>query len=291
MSTDLVKLMEDYTNGAVTRRDFLRRAIFLTGSIAAANSVFGSLLGDEASAAMVSPNDPALLTHEIEYAGKAGAVSGYLARPAAQGKFPGIIVIHENRGLNDHIRDVARRLAKEGYVALAPDYLSRHGGTKKVNPKGGGIRNIRELITADTGTEDTASGIAYLRSLPDVRSGGMGVVGFCGGGGMCFLTATRLPQLRAAVVYYGSSPQPLDVVKNLRAPVLAHYGEEDPRINKGIPATEKAMREYGKSYTYKIYTGAKHAFNNNTWKDRYNPSAAKEAWGKTLEFFAKNLKG
>ena len=292
MSTELEKLMEDYAGGLLTRREFFRRSVMLTGSLAAAHTVFGTLLNHEANAAMVSPNDPDLLTHEIEYSGKSGAVMGYLARPAAKGTFPGLILIHQNSGLDGHVRDVARRLAKDGYVVLAPDYLSHKGGTAKINPKGGGIKNFRDVAPAeDQLIADTRAGYAYLKSLADVRANRLGVVGFCWGGGMAFATATQVPEVRASVIYYGDSPQPIDAVKNLRGPLLAHYAEDDNRINKDIPATEKAMKQYNKSYAYKIFPGTKHAFNDDTRADRYIEAAAKEAWGKTLEFFAKNLKG
>ena len=289
MSEDLKKLFGDYTEGKVTRRDFIRKSVLLTGSLAVANTLLESLTPPETPAAMVDPRDSTILWHNVDYQGKAGPISGYLARPAGPGRFPGVVVIHENRGLDAHIEDVTRRLAKEGFVALAPDYVSRAGGTKKVNPKGGGIGNIREIATESSVVEDTASSLAYLRTLTDVRGGGMGVVGFCWGGGMSLITATQLPEIRAAVVYYGESPKSLDTLKNLKGPVLAHYAENDGPRNRGIPATEKAMRQFNKSYTYKIYPGSQHAFNNDTRADRYHPAAAKEAWVKTLEFLRKNL--
>jgi carboxymethylenebutenolidase len=211
--------------------------------------------------------------------------------PSAAGKYPAIIAIHETSGLTDHNRDVVRRFAKEGYVALVPDLLSRHGGTAKANPTGTGLSNFRELAPNDAVTEDVEAGLNYLKSLPEVRADRLGLTGFCWGGGRAFDAATRIRGLRALVVYYGESPEPLDLVKNIEAPVLAHYGEEDPRITKGVPATEEAMKKHNKSYTYKIYPKAKHAFNNDTTADRYNPEAAKEAWARTLEFFNKQLKG
>jgi carboxymethylenebutenolidase len=206
------------------------------------------------------------------------------------GQYPGVIVIHENRGVVDYTRDVARRFAKEGYVALAPDFLSRQGGTMKVNPKGEGLSNIRDLVPAQVVAEDAEAGIRYLRVLPDVRRDRIGIVGFCWGGGMAFVTATKLADLRAVVVYYGASPNPLELVKDIRAPVLANYGEKDANINKGIPDTEAAMKKYNKVYEYKIYPGAQHAFDNDTWPERYNAQASKEAWQRTMEFFKKQLK-
>jgi carboxymethylenebutenolidase len=290
MAEKLKELLREYEEGKISRRDFMRQAVIVTGSVAAANSLIGSLLPGDSQAAQVEPNDPAILTHNVTYEGKAGPVSGYLVRPMKAGQYPGLIVIHENRGLDDHVRDVARRFAKEGYVALAPDFLSRQGGTMKANPKGGGLPNIRELAPSQGVVEDAEAGIRYLRVLPDVRRDRMGVVGFCWGGGMAFITATQIPQLKAVVVYYGASPSPLELVKDIQAPVLANYGEKDPNINKGIPDTEAAMKKYNKVYDYKIYPGAQHAFNNDTNPERYNAQAAKEAWERTMEFFKKNLK-
>jgi carboxymethylenebutenolidase len=186
---------------------------------------------------------------------------------------------------------VVRRFAKEGYVALVPDLLSRHGGTAKANPKGEGLNNIRELVQVETAAEDIDAGFAYLKGLPEVRGDRLGLTGFCWGGEMAFGSATRVRGLKALVVYYGRSPQPIDLVQNIEAPVLAHHGEEDAGITKGVPATEEAMKKYNKSYTYRIYPKAKHAFNNDTTPDNYNPEAAKEAWDRTLEFFNKHLKG
>jgi carboxymethylenebutenolidase len=290
MAEELRELVREYEEGKISRRDFMRQAVIATGSLAAANSLITGLLPRDAYAAQVAPNDPDVLTHNVSYEGKAGPVFGYLARPMKAGQYPGLIVIHENRGLDDHVRDVARRFAKEGYVALAPDFLSRQGGTMKANPKGSGLPNIRELAPWQGVAEDAEAGIRYLRVLPDVRRDRMGVVGFCWGGGMAFVTATQARDLRATVVYYGPSPTPLDLVKDIQGPVMAHYGEKDPNINKGIPDTQAAMKKYNKVYDYKIYPGAQHAFNNDTNPERYDAKAAKEAWDRTMEFFKKQLK-
>jgi carboxymethylenebutenolidase len=290
MAEKLKELIREYEAGKISRRDFMRQAMLVTGSLAAANSLIESLMPSSSYAAQVAPDDPAILTHNVKYEGKAGPVSGYLARPIKAGQYPGLIVIHENRGLDDHVRDVARRFAKEGYVALAPDFLSRQGGTMKANPKGAGLPNIRELAPGQGVAEDAEAGFRYLRVLPDVRRDRIGVVGFCWGGGMAFITATQVRDLKAAVVYYGASPTPLDLVKDIQAPVMAHYGEKDPNINKGIPDTEAAMKKYNKVYDYRIYPGAQHAFNNDTNPERYDAKAAKEAWERTMGFFKKNLK-
>lgn len=291
MAEKIKELIRDYRDGKITRREFMRKAVTITGSLAAANSLIHTLMYSSSGAAQVDPHDAALVWHNVEFNGKAGPGFAYLARPAAAGKYPGIIVIHANQGLNDHIRDVARRLAKQEYVALAVDYLSRHGGTVKANPKGQGLSNIRELAPWQAVAEDTDAGFAYLRTLPDVRGERLGLMGFCWGGEMTFAAATQVRGLKAVVVFYGRSPSPLDLVKNISAPVLAHYGEKDPGVNKDIPGTEEAMKRYKKQYSYKIYPGAQHGFYADTNPERHHPEAAKEAWGKTLDLFKKNLQG
>ena len=290
MAEEIKRLLEELRNGKLSRREFMSRAIMITGSLAAANTILEALAPAEAAAAQVAETDPAILTHNVTYDGKAGKVAAYLARPVKAGKYPGVIVIHEAAGLSDHIRDVARRLAKEGYVALAPDYLSRLGGTRLVTPKGQGISKIREMVPWPVIAEDTVSGFNYLKVLPDVRADKQGLIGFCWGGEMTFAAATQIPTLDAAVVFYGRSPNPLDLVKNIRAPVMAHYGEKDPGVNKGINDTVAAMKKYNKVYDHRIYSGAQHAFNNDSNPKRYDAAAAKEAWGRTLDFLKKHLK-
>jgi carboxymethylenebutenolidase len=281
-------LLGEYRNGKISRRDFMRQAVAFTGSLAVAERLLSQLAESDVYAGEVDVNDPAISANQIEYPGKAGAIFAYLAQPSATGKFPTIIVIHANQGLNDYTRDVARRLAKQGYAALAVDYLSRGGGTEKVNPKGEGLSTIRELAPWQTVAEDSDAGFAYLRKLPQVRGDRAGLIGFCWGGEMTFSTATEVRGLSAVVVFYGRSPRPLDRVEKIQAPVLAHYGEKDPGVNQDIPSTEEAMKKYHRSYTYKIYPGAPHGFHTET-SDRYHPEAAKEAWSRTLEFFKKNL--
>jgi Dienelactone hydrolase family len=167
----LKELFREYEEGKISRWEFMRQAVIMTGSLAAANSLIGSLLPTDSYAAQVAPNDPDVLTHNVKYEGKAGPVAGYLARPMKAGQYPGLLVIHENRRLEDHARDVARRFAKEGYVALASDFLSRQGGTMKANPQGAGLLNIRELAPWQGVAEDAEAGIRYLRVL---RKGSLG---------------------------------------------------------------------------------------------------------------------
>jgi carboxymethylenebutenolidase len=291
MAEEIRELIRQYQGGKITRREFMRRAVALTGSLAATYSLIDPLTRSLACAEEVDPNDPALLCHDVEYSGRATPVFGYLARPAALGKFPAIIVIHANQGLNDYTQDVARRLAKQGYVSLAVDFLSRHGGTKEVNPKGEALGNIRDLAPWYGVAEDADSGFAFLRTFPDVRADRLGLVGFCWGGEMAFSSATQVRGLKAVVVFYGRSPKPLDLVKDIQAPVLAHYGEKDPTVNPDIPSTEAAMKKYNKSYMYKTYPGAQHGFHTETNPERYHAEAAMEAWTKTLDFFKKHLQG
>jgi carboxymethylenebutenolidase len=289
MTEEVKRLFQDFSDGKISRREFMRRAILVTGSLAAANNMIAALMPAEAAGAQIAENDPDILTHNINYGGRAGQVAAYLARPVKAGKYPCVIAIHENAGLSEHIRDVARRLAKQGFVVLAPDYLSRLGGTRLVTPKGTGIAEIRELVPWQTITEDTESGLAYLKVLPDVRADKQALIGFCWGGEMTFAAATQIKTLDAVVVYYGRSPNPLDLVKNIQAPVLAHYGEKDAGVNKGIDETAAAMKKYNKIYDYKIYSGAQHAFNNDANPSRYHAQAANEAWARTLDFLKKHL--
>lgn len=291
MPEEIKKLVDEYRDGLISRRDFIQRAVLVTGSLAAAATLFDSLgLAPPAYAAQVDPKDPGLTTKSVQFPGPAGTIYGYLAEPKAAGKYPAVIVIHENRGVNDHVKDVARRLAKEGFVALAPDYLSRGGGTDKVNPGGEGLSNIREVAPEKATAEDSGAALAYLKTLPEVNGDRIGLTGFCWGGQQAFNAATQVRGLKALVVYYGRTPNPPELLEKIEAPVMAHYGGEDKGITGGVPATEAAMKKYNKPFTYKIYPGAPHAFNNDA-SDRYHPEAAKEAWAKTVEFFKKNLQG
>jgi carboxymethylenebutenolidase len=167
--------------------------------------------------------------------------------------------------------------------------FSRHGGTAKVNPKGTGVGNYLELAPDSAVAEYVNAGFSYLKSLPEVRGDRLGITGFCWGGGHAYLNATRVRGLRAAVIFYGDTPKPLELLERIEAPVLAHYAERDKRITSAVPETEAAMKKYNKSYEYKIYPGAEHAFFHDQRPDRYHPEAAKEAWGRTLEFFKKHL--
>jgi carboxymethylenebutenolidase len=291
MADSLNELIKGYGDGVISRREFIHKGAVITGSLATATAMVDSLGPTSSYAAQVDPNDPGLASSEVKYPSTDGtAITAYVTRPKKDGKYPGIVVIHENLGLNDHIRDVARRLTKEGYVALAPDLLSRQGGTASFPSSDTAIEGIRKL-DEETITKDLTGAINYLKGQSFVRGDKLGVVGFCWGGGNVLLIATRNPDLDAAVVYYGRSPKNLDDVKNISAAVLGHYGEKDAGITSQVPKLEESMKKHGKSFEYKVYPGAPHAFNNDTNPQRYHAEAAKEAWGRTLAFFKKHLQG
>jgi carboxymethylenebutenolidase len=198
------------------------------------------------------------------------------------------VVIHPWGGIDDHTKDVGRRLAKAGYVALVPDLLSRSGGTSSFKTTEAAIAAGKQLGD-DTISQDLAASVKYLKTQNFVRADKIGVIGFCWGGGKALMFTTRSKDLAASVIYYGENPRNLEDVKNITAPVLGHYGEADVRITSGVPKLEEAMKKYGKSFEYKIYAGAPHAFNDDTSPRSYREEAAKEAWTRTLDFFKKHL--
>ena len=289
MPKEVDGLIQEYRCGRITRREFIQKAVVFTGSLAAATSLLDSLLSPSAYAAQVDPNDPALTSSDAKFAADdSAAISGYLTQPKGDDRRPAVVVVHEWRGINDHIRDVARRLAKAGYVALAPDLLSRRGGTASF-PSPEAANETLLKIDNETLLGDLTGGVNFLKAQNFVRPNKIGVVGFCWGGGKSLLLTTRSKDLAAAVIYYGDNPRNLDDVKNITAPVLGHYGEADQRITSGVPKLEEAMKKYGKSFEYKVYAGAPHAFNTDTNPRSYREEAAKEAWSRTLEFFKKHL--
>ena len=236
----------------------------------------------------VPADDPAIEAGAVTLPGDGLSVIAYQAKPKGDGPFPAILVAHENRGLTDYIKDVTRRLAKAGYVALAVDLLSAQGGTDKVTDPAQ-IPAALSGASPDQLTGHYLSGIQYLQGLPYVQPDRLGMMGFCFGGGMTWLVATKAPGLKAAVPYYGPNP-PLEGVPNIKAAVLAIYGENDQRINAGIPAIEDAMKTNNKVFEKVIYPGAAHAFHNDTGRN-YNPQAAEDAWQRTLDWFARYVKG
>jgi carboxymethylenebutenolidase len=284
MDQRIINLYDSFTHGGMNRRDFLDRLATLAGSASAAVALLPLLQNNYAQAAIIAPDDPRLATERVAYDSPKGKINGYLVRPTAKGKRPAIIVIQENRGLNPHIEDVARRLAIEGFLAFAPDLLSVSGGTPPDEDQ------ARELHAKTDPKDITAAAIA---AVPFVlthaeSNGNVGVVGFCFGGGVANRMAAERPELKAVVVYYGLQV-PADQVPAIRAPLLLHYAELDQRVNAGIAAYESALKANGKRYTIHMYPGVNHAFNNDTGGARYNKEAADLAWERTLAFFKEHL--
>lgn len=283
MDQRIIKLYDSFTHGGMSRREFLDRLTTLTGSAAAA-AALPFLQNDYAWAAIVAENDPRLATERVTYDSSKGKINGYLVRPTSKGRRPAIIVIQENRGLNPHIEDVARRLAVEGYLVFAPDLLSVSGGTPDDEDK------ARELHARTNPEDITAAAVAavpFILAHPE-SDGNVGVVGFCFGGGVANRMAAARPELKAVAVYYGLQI-PAEQVAAIRAPLLLHYAELDERVNAGIPAFEAALKANGKRYTIYMYPGVNHAFNNDTGAARYNKEAADLAWERTVAFFKEHL--
>jgi carboxymethylenebutenolidase len=281
----VIALYDDFTHSHLDRRLFLERLTALVGSSALASAMMTLLRSNYARAAEVAADDPRLSTSRITYPGASGPVKAYLARPKGDERFPGVIVIHQNRGLNPHIEDVARRVALAGYVALAPDFMSPLGGTPADEDKA-----MQEFakVEPDEATADAVKAVAYLKSRSDV-TGRIGAVGFCWGGGIINRLATKAPDLTAGVAYYGLAP-PLDQVPDIKAALMLHYAGLDTRIGATRPGYEEALKKAGVSYVAFTYPDANHAFNDDTNVARYNAAAAKLAWQRTLDFFAKELK-
>jgi carboxymethylenebutenolidase len=283
----MIRLYDDYTHVHLDRRRFMDALAALTGGAAAAASVAPLIAANPAAAQMVEENDARLTVETVTYPGASGQMLGYLAYPfeVMAGALPAVIVIHENRGLNDHTRDVARRFAVEGFTALAPDFLSPEGGTPADEDM------ARELI-GGLGEEDLVGNLLasaeYLRARDEAREAAVGAVGFCWGGTQVGRLAVADPELRAAVVFYGGQP-PVEAVPEIRARLLLHYAGLDERINAGIPDFQAALDAAGTDYELHMYDGANHAFFNDTSEARYDPEAAALAWERTLAFLRASL--
>src|SRR5512142_808689 len=284
---DVLRLFDEYVHGGIDRRGFLEKA-----SKYAVGTVTAAMLLDElnpkfAEAQQVAPDDKRITGEYVSYPSAKGndKTKAYLVRPAqAKGKLPGVLVVHENRGLNPHIEDIARRVALADFIALAPDALAPLGGYPGTEDA---ARELFPKLDQAKTREDFVAAAQYLRSHP-ACTGKIGVVGFCWGGGMANTLAVRLPDLGAAVPFYGNQP-PADEVGKIKAPLLIHYAETDPRINAGWPAFESALKAAHVKYTAYIYPGTQHGFNNDT-TPRYDEAAAKLAWKRTLAFFNKHLR-
>jgi carboxymethylenebutenolidase len=280
----IINLYDRFTHGGISRRDFLDRLGELAGSTAAAAALLPLLQNNYAQAAIVDANDPRLAAERVSYESPKGKIGGYLVRPTARGKRPVVLVIHENRGLNPHLEDVARRLAVEGYLAYAVDLLSLVGGTPPDEDK---ARELHPKMNQDDAVVALVSAVSFLKAHPE-STGKVGAVGFCFGGLMINRLATASPELDAGVAYYGRQI-PAAQVPAIRAPLMLHYAENDEAVNSGIAAYEAALQANGKKYVKHIYPGTQHAFNNDTGAARYNKAAADLAWSRTLAFFAENL--
>jgi carboxymethylenebutenolidase len=280
----IINLYDRFTHGGMNRREFLDRLSELAGSAAAATALLPLLQNDYAQAAIVANEDPRLITERVAYDSPKGKINGYLVRAKAKGKRPVVLVIHENRGLNPHIEDVARRLAVEGYLAFAPDLLSVAGGTPASEDA---ARELHVKANKDDMLAAALAAVPFLQTHAE-STGKVGAVGFCYGGGVVNRLAAGSPDLSAAVPYYGVQV-PAEMVPAIKAPLLLQYAETDENINKGIAAYETALKANNKKYTLHIYPGTQHAFNNDTGAARYNKAAADLAWSRTLAFFAENL--
>lgn len=282
MDQRIINLFDEYTHKPLTREEFIRRLTKLTGSVAAAMATLPLLEVNYAKAETVTLQDNRITTEQIAYDGS--TMKGYLAKPTASAKYGGVIVIHENRGLNAHIEDVTRRIALEGFIGLAPDALSPLGGTPADSDQ---ARDMISKLDAQKNLNNFINAVSYLKSRGDCN-GKIGCIGFCWGGGMANQLAVNVPTLSAAVPFYGRQPNAADVPK-IKAALQLHYAGLDERINAGIPAYEEALKKAGVHYQLFIYEGAQHAFNNDTAPTRYNEEAAKLAWGRTINFLKEKL--
>ena len=287
MDPKIAGLYEEFQRGVLDRRDFLSKLARLAGGTAAAAALLPLLEGPSEASQLVPKDDPGLRTEYIKYAGATGDIRAYSARPKDAKKRPGVIVIHENRGLNPHIEDVARRVAKEGYLALAPDALSPLGGTP---PNPDEARPLFQKLDSEATIKNFVAAVNYLKTDPQ-STGKVACMGFCWGGGMTNQVAVHSPDLAAAVPFYGMQPAPEDVPK-IKAAMLIHYAGNDERIDAGIPAFEEALKKSSIDYKIFMYPGAEHSFFNDTNPvPRYNKEAAELAWKRTLDFYREKLKG
>lgn len=286
ISQEVFDLYDDYAHNRIQRKQFLEMlSVYAIGGITA-SSLLGSIMPDYKSSVQVAKDDPRLKSEFITYNSPKGGgkIRGLLSRPAdAKGKLPGVVVVHENRGLNPYIEDVGRRLALEGFLTLAPDALTPLGGYPGNDDDGRALqtkRNNNDML------EDFISAYEYLISSGDC-SGKAGVVGFCFGGWIANMMAVRLPSLSAAVPFYGMQPQKDDVAR-IKAPLMLHYAGLDSRVNEGWPAYEEALKQNGVNHTVFFYEGVNHGFHNNS-TPRFDKAAADLAWKRTVEFFRKYL--
>ncbi len=285
MDQQIINLYDEYTHKPLSRQEFMRRLVLLTGSTAAAMAVLPMLEVNYAHAA-VTTNDDDLFTENIRYKGvNDNNMTAYVARPKKEEKYAAVIVIHENRGLNTHIEDVARRAAKAGYLAIAPNALAPLGGTPSNEDE---ARTLFTQLKQPDSEQNFVKAFDYLATRKDYN-GKAGCVGFCWGGAMANYLAVNVPGLKAAVAFYGRQPELADVPK-IKAAVQLHYAGLDERINAGKDAYVDALKKNNIPHEVYLYEGANHAFHNDSAPTRYNEAAAKLAWKRTLDFFAEHLK-
>lgn len=284
MDQRIINLFDEYTHQPLTRKEFMARLVKLAGGTVLASAALAVLEPGYAQAATIEEDDKNLLTENVSWQGDGTTMQGYLVRPKGRKKRGAVVVIHENRGLTPHIKDVTRRVARAGYVALGVDALSPFGGTPADEDQGreligqlDGAKNLRNYLAA----------LAYLRQRPE-SNGRTGCVGFCWGGALANQLAVHDPALNAAVAYYGTQPKAEDVPR-IKAALMLHYGGLDERVNAGIPAYEAALKAAGTAYQLYVYEGVNHAFNNDTSPARYNAEAAKLAWDRTLRLLREKL--
>jgi carboxymethylenebutenolidase len=286
MNQDIIHLYDEYTHTPLDRRTFLTRLAELTGGLAAAMAMIPLLEANQAHAAQLAPNDERLETERTSYKGVTGDVKVYTANPKGATKLPTVLVIHENRGLNTHIEDITRRIALEGFFAIATDLLSPLGGTPSNEDT---AREMIGKLAAVETIQNLTAGITFF-AKQQRSNGNVGAMGFCWGGGTVGELAVNASNLKAGVVYYGRQPKAIDVEK-ISAPLLLHYAGLDTRVNEGIAAFEESLKKAQKKYTLYVYEGVNHAFNNDTSQARYNKQAADTAWGRTIAFLKTELQG
>lgn len=290
MDRKISELYDEYLHTPMGRRRFMQRLTLLTGSAAAATSALSLLEGNQALAAQIAEDDTRLSTGTITYPGATGPISAYKARPAGTGRLPAVIVVHANRGLWPHFKDVARKTALGGYLVIAPDLLSPAGGTPESGdsrgPEGDAALERLAGIPAPDVEKNLVAAVDFLKGHPE-STGAVGAIGFCWGGGHVLSLAVNAPGLDAAVAYYGSPPE--SGYENINAHILGNYAADDPRLVQALPGFIAQMEEHGKPYELYIYPGTQHAFNQDNRPDRYNKAAADLAWNRTMSFFGKHL--
>lgn len=284
MDQKIIDLYDEYTHAPLPRRVFLERLALMVGGAAAIPAILAQIEPNYALAAQVAADDGRIAAEKVSFQGATGDVAGYLARPKLADKAPAVIVIHENRGLNPYVEDVTRRLATEGFVALAPDLLSPLGGTPSDPDK---ARELIGQLEADKTVNNLVGAMSYLMAYR-YSNAKVGVIGFCWGGGMVNRLAIKAPDLKAGVAFYGPTPDP-SLVGSIKSPLLLHYAGLDQNINAKVPAYDEALTKAGVSHQIHMYDGVNHAFHNDTSAERYNKPAADLAWSRSIEFFKKNL--